>query len=105
MAKMSAEARRRAMGAAALETMASVGKVLAKLVQHMAKDPPTEVSEARELVNLVVAYQKAMQTVLDFEKNLGSQTQDGAGDGAGEIDLDGARREVLGKLARLAGEG
>ena len=104
MAKMSVEARRRAMGAAALETMASVGKVLARLVQNMAKDPPADVAEAKELVNLVVAYQKAMQTVLEFEKSLERRTETGAGDGGDAIDLEGARREVLGKLARLAGE-
>lgn len=90
----------------AKDTCTTMGKVLQATLDKLLEAPPATVAEARDLVGLLVAYQKALQTVLDFEKSLEQQTspetEPGAGDGAGEIDLDAARREVLGKLARLA---
>lgn len=87
----------------AKDTCAAMGRVLQATLDHLTESPPASAAEAKDLVTLVVAYQKALQTVLDFEKSLEQQTSRGPDESG--IDLDGARREVLGKLARLAERG
>ncbi|MEM1313849.1 MAG: hypothetical protein AAGI51_04790 [Pseudomonadota bacterium] len=82
----------------------SLGTVLHRSLQNMAHDPPSTASEVDGLMKLVTAYQKALSTVLDFEKTLEKIARDGAGESGEAIDHDSARREILGRLAQLAGE-
>ncbi|MEM6438132.1 MAG: hypothetical protein AAF763_00330 [Pseudomonadota bacterium] len=88
----------------AREVCTSLGGVLNKSLQKMSKNPPTEVADVDGLTKLVTSYQKALQTVLDFEKTLEQIARDGAGESGEEVDHRSARREVLGRLAELAGE-
>ena len=82
----------------------SLGTVLHRSLQKMSKEPPSTAPEVEGLMKLVLAYQKALQTLLDFEKNLEKIARDGAGESGEGIDHFGARREVLDRLAELAGE-
>lgn len=48
------------------------------------------------------AHRKAIQTVLDLEVQFLKQVKGGEDPDDGELDLEKARKEVLGRLARLA---
>ena len=48
---------------------------------------------------------KALQTVLDYEARLGRRNGTDTGGGALELDLAGARAEILARLARWNAEG
>ncbi len=59
----------------------------------------TDKDRIKQINELIRSTQKAMQTVLDIELKYGL---DVPGLGDGEIDLEAAREEILGRLARLA---
>ncbi len=52
-------------------------------------------------LTLVQSHHKALQQLLDFETRIEKQISDRIGLARGEIDLEKARTEILGKLARL----
>jgi hypothetical protein len=61
---------------------------------------------SRAELEVVKAHQKTILMVLDFEAQLLKQRPPTARTGGGtELDLDAARAEVAGRLARLAGSG
>jgi len=60
----------------------------------------------RAELEVVKAHQKTILMVLDFEAQLLKQRPPAARTAGGSsLDLDAARAEVVGRLARLAGEG
>lgn len=51
----------------------------------------------------IMAFHKALQTVIDIETNLAKRSQDiSGGDGACALDLDDARREIVERLTKIA---
>jgi hypothetical protein len=56
----------------------------------------------KRLLALIAMHQKALHTVLEFEKSLEKRIAERIGRRRGELDVEAARREVLGKLSRLA---
>lgn len=53
----------------------------------------------------IAALQKALDNIMDCERKLERIIAERAGKRSGDVDLDAARKEVLGELARLAGRG
>lgn len=88
------------------EVCRALGRMVAASLTKMTKTPPKSAGEAEAFVKLVVAYQKALQTALDLEKTLEENAGRRLGEGEVEVvDHDSARREILGRLAELSGEG
>ena len=59
------------------------------------------IDDAKERFSLIQMHQKTLQTLIDFESRIEKQIAERIGLRRGDIDLDRARREILGKLARL----
>ena len=58
----------------------------------------------RRVLTLIALHQKALHMVLEFEERLEKRIAERIGRRRGELDVEAARREVLGKLDRLADE-
>ncbi len=58
-------------------------------------------SEDDRLQKLVQLHQKALTQLMEFEARVEKQIAERVGRGRGDLDLVAARREILGKLARL----
>ena len=61
--------------------------------------------EARERTVLIRAHQRALQTLMDCEKQLEPSNDNTPESGSGILDLDAARDEIMRRLARLAASG
>ncbi len=59
-------------------------------------------AEAKQLLGSLQAHQRAIQTVLEWESRLGQQIAERDRARNGELDLEEARREIMGELSRLA---
>ncbi|MBR28709.1 MAG: hypothetical protein CML46_17485 [Rhodobacteraceae bacterium] len=53
----------------------------------------------------ITSLQKSLDSIMDCERKLERIISERAGRRSGDVDLDAARREVLGELARLAERG
>jgi hypothetical protein len=97
---------------ASARAMATLAKLLRGMIARRVETPPETVAEAEELVALMAAHAKAVETLLKVEKQLERQRRatetvraDVSIEGtAFEIDLDGARGELLAELGRLQAE-
>jgi hypothetical protein len=63
-----------------------------------------EDATCRDAIGVVRDHHKALQTVLEIEASLGKRSKAWA-DGAGELDLDAARAEIVARLAVWPAEG
>ena len=68
-------------------------------------DDTRDEKRAKALIDEIRALQSALETCSRYEARIEAEIADRRGRGAGEMDLDAARREVLGALARLAERG
>lgn len=65
-------------------------------------DTDPEESRIKDVSNLIRDTQRALLTVLDFQSRLGGRD---SGEVDGALDLDAARDEIIGRIARLAQRG
>jgi hypothetical protein len=61
-------------------------------------------NDGKGVADLAEAHRKALQRVLDIEAGLGKRIKANDGGAGGELDLDGARAEVVARLAVWAAE-
>ncbi len=96
---------------ASVKAMTELARMLRTMVARRVGAPPETAAEARELVALLEAHVKAMNAILKVEKGderrreQGSvRTETAIEATAFELDLDGARGELLAELGRLHAE-
>lgn len=84
-------------------TCRRLSEALTRMIEAFASDFDNKGDgDAKSIVAALQAHQKALQTVLDYEVRLEQHIAERNGAGTGEIDVESARREVLGQLSRLA---
>jgi hypothetical protein len=101
---------RRALVESSVAALGELGLMLRGVLAERAESPPETLREARELVSLVEAHAKAVQAIIKVERELDEERRAGVRPDvtiegtAFELDLDGARGELLAELGRLQAE-
>ena len=66
------------------------------------EDQPVDLKTQNSLLQ---SYQKALQTLVAIESDIEKRRNEERGRGSDELDLDAARQEILGRIARLRASG
>ena len=82
-----------------------LSEALTERLTAIRRQGPVVTDEAKGVDDVAKRHQGALQTVLDLEARLGRRNGTDAGGGAVELDLAGARAEILARLARWNAEG
>ena len=85
-------------GATAEEAAADAAKLGAEVAKRAAE-------EAKNLRETIDRHQKALEQVLHHTAKIERMQREAGHGGGGGLDLESARREILGELARLAARG